>query len=352
MKDRRLEALIASTVLFLLVTPVSFADSVTLLDGSVIVGTIERQHAGKLHIVTDFAGKLEIDASKIKSYTSEKKLNVALGSGDRLVGPLSKPASGEKSVVETAIGPIAVGPDQVSAIWPDGQEHPDVIAKIESLKPKWVTRLEGGITRKEGNTDSLEGRAKAEIVRKTADDLLKFYASADYGEQNDVRSRSEYIAGTRYENNITERLYWYIRGELEYDEFENLDLRATAAGGLGYYWIKEKVQDLKTSIGAGYRHQSFKDDTTEDDAILDLGLDYRLDINPWAQFTHATVYSPSLERFSDYLLTLDTAFAFPLANSDMWKLKLGVRNDYNSDPRPGRDRLDNTYYANVVLELK
>ncbi len=335
-----------------IVAQASLADSVTLLDGSVIVGTIEKQHGGKLLIATDFAGKLEIEAAKIKSYVSDKKVNVALGSGDRLVGSISKPGTGEKSVVDTAIGPIAVQPEQVAAIWPEGQEHPDVIAKIDALKPKWTTRVEGGINRKEGNTDSLEGRAKVEILRKTADDQLKFYASADYAEQNKVRNRSEYIAGTRYENNITDRLYWYIRSELENDEFEDLDLRATAAGGLGYYWIKEKIQDLKTSVGAGYRHQSFKDDSTEDDAILDLGLDYRLDINPWAQFTHSTVYSPSLERFSDYLLTLDTALAFPLANSDMWKLKLGVRNDYNSDPRPGRERLDNTYYANVVLELK
>jgi len=51
-------------------------------------------------------------------------------------------------------------------------------------------------------------------------------------------------------------------------------------------------------------------------------------------------------------LTLDTALAVPLGNSDIWKLKLGVTNEYNSQPQPGLDRLDNTYYANIVLELK
>jgi len=84
----------------------------------------------------------------------------------------------------------------------------------------------------------------------------------------------------------------------------------------------------------------------------ELGLDYRLDITPWAQFTHSTVWAPNIEQLGDYRLTLDTALALPLANSDVWKLKLGIANEYNSDPQPGFDRLDNTYYANIVLEVK
>ena len=47
----------------------------------------------------------------------------------------------------------------------------------------------------------------------------------------------------------------------------------------------------------------------------------------------------------------NTAMVFPL-KQESWKLKLGVRNEYNSTPLPGVDPLDNTYYVNLVYEMK
>jgi len=331
------------------------ADQVTLNDGSVLVGKIEVVANGKLTLTTDFAGKLEIDATKIKAYAVDGRVNVALASGDTLVGPVKR--SGEdKSTVETAVGEIGISADQVTAIWPEGTDSPAILAakaELEKAKPHWSATIEGGIISTEGNSDTLTGRAKAELRRKSADDLLKYYLSVDYGEIDDVRNRNEYIAGTRYENNITEKWFWYIRGELEHDEFEGLDLRATAAGGVGYTWLKKEETDLKSSVGGGYRHQAFDNGRSTDDAILDLGLEYRHDFTPYLRFTHTTVYSPSLEDFAEYRVTLDTAVAIPLGpKSDLWKLKLGFRKDYNSDPQPGFDNLDSTVYANIAVDIK
>ncbi|MEK6675274.1 MAG: DUF481 domain-containing protein [Planctomycetota bacterium] len=338
------------------------ADVVQLNDGSRLVGTIEQVADGKLWLVTDFAGKLEIEIGKIKSFGSEGKMNVALKSGDRLVGKVTQSPDGTKSAVDSVIGSAGVTSDQISAVWPEGKSSPEQVAAekaIEAAKPKWTATLEGGIVATEGNTDTLTGRARGELIRKSQTDLFKLYASADYSEQNDVRNRSEYIAGGRYESSFPTQkqpwggpYFWYARTEFEYDEFENLDLRATMAAGIGHYWLQKEHHEFTTRGGAGYRHQAYMDGTSTDDPILDTGFDYRYDIREWASFTHSTVFSPSLEDFSEYRLTLDTALAFPIGKSERWKYKMGVRNDYNSDPQPGRDRLDNTYYANILLEFK
>ena len=108
---------------------------------------------------------------------------------------------------------------------------------------------------------------------------------------------------------------------------------------------------MKTRCGVGYRHESFTDGREDDTGIVDLGLDYRADIFPWSQFLHSSTYSPSFDDISDYLLVLDTALLIPFKAHE-WKLKLGVKNEYNSMPQPGVDRLDNTYYANILVELK
>jgi len=343
--------LVAIAYLMFASVPALGTDTVILHDGSRIVGTIDQLFQGKLVIVTDFAGKLEIETAKVKSISSDRRMNVALTSGDRLVGPMTSSEEAAQSTMTTAVGAVSVGVPQMSALWPEGKDDPIAMAEIDKYKPKWGASIDGGIFAAEGNSDFLNANARAEVWRKTSDDLLKFYALASYGEQDDIRNRNEYIAGARYENLISARWYWYVRSELEYDEFENLDLRATVAGGAGYYWLKKPNHELKTFGGLGYRHQSFMDGRNTDDPILDLGLDYRLDIGKYAQFTHSTLYGPSLEEFRDYRLTFDTALAIPF-KSDLWRFKLGMRNDYNSDPDPGRDDLDNLYYATIGVTLK
>ena len=86
--------------------------------------------------------------------------------------------------------------------------------------------------------------------------------------------------------------------------------------------------------------------------IVDLGLDYRLDITPWLQFTSANTYQPSIEELSLYRLVSDNAFLIPIAGSDVWKIKLGALYEYYSQPPIGIERLDQTYYANIVLDIK
>lgn len=342
-----------------LVPPAGVADYVQTTDGSRIVGTVMRLADGKLVITTEFAGEVKIEIAQVVTVATEGAFSVELAGGDRLVGPLQATSEAQKSVVSSTVGEVEIAWDQVTYAWPEGEESPELQAvraeagaETARYKPKWSATLEAGVTRKEGNTDSLEARGKFVVRRKTADDLLKFYAAADYSEINEARNRNEYLGGVFYESNITERWNWYARGELEYDEFEGIDLRATAAAGMGYYWLKESDHEFKTRAGAGYRHEAYASGFTSDAAILDLGYDYRLDLRTWAQFTHELTYSPDVEETADYRLVVDTAVAIPLANSDAWKLKLGVMNEYNSRPQPGIDRLDNTYYANIVLELK
>ena len=339
--------------------PAVVADYVETSDGSRIVGTVVRVADGKLLIATDFAGELEIEVARVVTVATDGALSVELASGDRLVGALKGMPEQQKSVVDSTVGEVEVSWDQVSYAWPEGEESPELQAvraeagaETARYKPKWSATLEAGITRKEGNTDSLESRGKFVVRRKTESDLLKFYAAADYSEINKARNRNEYLGGVFYENAISKRWNWYSRGELEYDEFEGIDLRVTAAAGVGYYWLKESDHEFKTRVGGGYRHEAYADGLTTDAAILDLGYDYRLDLRTWAQFTHEVTFSPDVEETADYRLAVDTAFAIPLASSEAWKLKLGVMNEYNSRPRPGIDRLDNTYYANIVLDIK
>ncbi len=340
----------------------ALADVVTLTDGSRLVGIVEQLGDGTVMVTTDFAGKLEIDATKLVAIETERTVNVGLTTGDRLVGPIEWASQADQAVVHTGIGDIAVDLDKVAAIWPLGGKSPEVIAvqaqadaereQIQAKVGKWSASVEAGAVFKEGNTDVLEARGRLELRKESSVDLLRLYLSGEYGEESKKRSTAEVKGGAYYEHMLGERFFAYIRSEAEYDEFENIDLRFTAALGGGYYWIKQDRHELKTRTGVGYLHESYHNGTSRDTAQLDLALEYRLDINEWLRFTHSTQYFPTFESVRDYRLVVDNALVIPLGNSDVWKFKLGALHEYDAIPQSGKDRLDSTYYGNLVMEIK
>ena len=86
--------------------------------------------------------------------------------------------------------------------------------------------------------------------------------SGEYAENNDVRDTAEVKGGAYYEYLFSKRWFAYGAMDLEYDEFENLDLRFSTTVGVGYYWLKEPDHELKTRGGIGYLHESFMDGFT------------------------------------------------------------------------------------------
>ena len=158
------------------------------------------------------------------------------------------------------------------------------------------------------------------------------------------------LGGVNLEADINKKWFGFAKIELEYDKFENLDMRTTAAAGLGYFAIREKDQELKFRGGVGYQHESFRDGTSDDEAIIELGMDYRKELAPWLLFKHGTTYYPTFD-IGDYRIAMENAGEIPLGTGTKWKLKLGVRNHYNSEPQTGVDRLDTYYFANVVGEF-
>lgn len=361
MKNMR-TAQLAVVVLPLLFAATVGADVVTLTDGSRLLGTVERMGAGKLVLATKFAGTIEIDAAMVASIETDQTVNVGMTSGDRLVGPIEWKPQIERAVVQTEMGGVPISVENVEAIWPKDGKSPEVlameeqIAKIreeaEAQQAKWTAIFEAGVFFTEGNNDVFRAHGRAEAIRQSAKDLLKFYVSGEFSEEDDERSTHEVKGGAYYEYLFTERWFVYGRLDLEYDEFENLDLRLSTVVGPGYYWLKKPDHELKTRAGIGYLHESFMDGFTRDDAQAEVGLDYRVDITPWMQFTHSTTWYPTFESVRDYRIVSDSALLFPLTGSEMWKLKLGALYEYDSLPNPGFERLDQTYTASVLLELK
>jgi len=379
MKRSRFTIAAVLVAILLACTTWSRADEILLDDGSRVVGQITSIVDNQVAISTAFAGDLKIDAQRLRGITTAQPMAVTLASGDRVVGTLNYDATAGQRVTGGTLGDVPVALGDVRSVWPAADadaataaavsdpEAREVIARTQervkeleaevvelekAQKSLWSVRLQAGLSGQSGNTESIAVRGRVEGKRESANDRLFLFGSGRYSRENSVVSANEIIGGARLEVDITPRLYAFAKVELEYDEIENIDLRALATGGLGYFWIREDDEHLKTSFGVGYQFEAYRNGGNESEAILDIGLDYRKAIAPWILFTHTTQYYPTLDEISEFRLVLNTGFEIPLTTDKKWKLKIGVENRYNSQPPPATKRMDTFYFADLVLDFQ
>jgi len=333
---------------------------VYLREGSTLVAKIKSLSGGKLVIETSYAGETTLDMKTVAGVTTDKPMNVCIIRDDNTVdmglATLSFDAQAGRQVHKKPDGDAQVQVGWVEAIWAEGADRPAIAAakaKAEAEKPKWSASLEGGVNGRTGTSERIATNGSIKVSRETPDTRWKAYIDARFAEDNDRTSEKEFIGGTGLEVDLTERLFVYGQTEVENDTVEDIRLRWTTTGGLGYFIIREKDHEFKARAGAGYVHERYDSDgSTNDKPVVELGESYTKKLTHWMKFDHEVTYRPSLEDGGDFRITMKNALAMPLSKAVDWSIKMGIRNDYNSMPGDEADRrLDTFYFINLVWEL-
>ncbi len=329
------------------------AATLTLSDGSRIQGELEKIVDGKVYFQTAFAGLLEIPQALVTGIESSAPVALRTRSGEVFQGPVSTDAAGTVAV-SSAAGRVTTGLEAVVSGWKSGAQDPLAAAREAELEGRlrtWSYTAGAAVSGSDGNTDKLGLSLQFEAKLEGPQDRLLMYTSYRYAKDNDIRSEDEQKLGMRYTNFFADRLGWYVREELERDTFEGIDFRSTTAGGLTYRFINQPRLSLEGSAGISYRYESYADPQLDDDgsAGLDFGLVFGWQFADWGRLATTISYVPSIDQFSDYLLTHESGIDIPLGASDFWVMRFGINNQYNSKPGPGREKMDTTYFARLIL---
>lgn len=319
------------------------ADVIDLNNGSKIIGKIETVKDGKIYFKTDFAGTLTIDLKDISYLSSEEPLFVSFSKGDRVYGKII--LKNNMAQVKMPDGNSVEIKDAMTAVWQKGQPDP-----LEPQRRKWHYQIGIDIAGKTGNTERFGTGGKASATLEGPADRLMFYLRQAYGKENGEKSDDLLVGGVDYESVFAERHSWYTRIELEKDDIKELDLRSTAALGYGYYFLKKPDHVLRGRSGLMYQHESYQNNDSESTIGLDLGLHHMYKLGDYWEMINDITYTPSIEALSDYRIYHESTFQIPLAGSEIWKLQLGLSNDYDSQPATGKERLETTYFSRLVLD--
>jgi hypothetical protein len=183
-------------------------------------------------------------------------------------------------------------------------------------------------------------------------DMLQFYSAYDRQVTDGQKSADQFKAGLDYSSNFSGKYSWYVRDEGGFDRVKDIELYNVAAFGLGYDMIKAPKQLLTGRAGLSFRYEGYKNPATTDvkSAGLDFGIAHRLELNNWLLINRLT-FVPTFEDFAVFRAMHESFFEIPMANPN-WKLRLGVANDYNSEPGRGVEKMDTSYFTRFVLNWR
>lgn len=343
-----------AVILFGLSFSLAQAATLTLKDGSQIEGTLVKIHEDTVFFETGFAGTLEIPQDKVEGIDSGEAVVLRTRSGEVFEGPVSVEQPGELTVASSS-GTVRAGVDDLASGWQPGGIDPIVAAReaeLENQLRTWSYLAGVDISGSNGNSENFGSAITAEALLEGPRDKLLLYGSYKYSETDGVRAEDEQKGGIRYTNFFTEKWGWFVREELERDTFEGIDFRSTTAAGLTHRFIRKERLSLEGSAGISYRYEDYSDPAVDSDGFpgLDFGLNLDWQFAEWGNLVTKINYIPSLNDFADYLIEHESGVDIPLGTADNWVMRLGLSNSYNSEPSGGRDKLDTTYFARLILK--
>lgn len=339
-------ALVAALALLALAPAApAWADVVETTDGSMIHGELLASDEGTIKIKTEFAGTIEIKQAQVKSLTTDAAIMVALASGETMRGRIEQSDAGLR--VTGPAGTMQAQPATIAALWREGDKSP-AERRAEALQRRWTYQLALDLNGKRGNSErsfyGFSGRAEM----KTDDDRLFFYGSYARAEDSGVTSQDEGRGGIDYTNHFTPKLSWYVRSESGFDGTKDLDLRSQSGAGLGFSLLNEPKHTLEARVGLSYRFEDYGAAQDFDSAGLDLGILHSAELR-FARLNNSLTITPSFDDFANYAITHESTLEMPLAGSVDWKLRVGVKNDYNSKPPAGLEKHDWSYLSQLVF---
>jgi putative salt-induced outer membrane protein YdiY len=315
----------------------AWADEIYLRNGDRLSGKIVSLGEQKLMLETEFAGRLTIDWARVERITADAPLTIVLESGSILRG-IFKPseAPGRLELVqESTLEPVGVDLAHVKAINPP--EQPPV---------KLTGRINVGLNKASGNTDTEYGHADAEFIARTASHRLTL--GGDYNRASeDNRKTVDNAAGRlKHDYFLTRQIYWYLNGLLERDELKDISLRATAGPGLGYQIFEGELMNLSVEAGPSYVYTNYDHGGTDDSVSGRWAVKFdRFFFEKLFQYYLTNEGYISASDTSDVFMFTRTGLRFPMHGG--FSLNVGWEWDWDNTPADDADKSDFRYILSI-----
>jgi putative salt-induced outer membrane protein YdiY len=326
-----------SLLLLLALSAAGLADQVTLRNGDRLSGVIVKSDAKELTLKSEFAGEVKIQWDAVDGITATAPLYVHLTSGDTLSGPVST-SQGQFRVVTANTGTVAVTKDKIKALISKEEEmaYEREIERLRnpSLLDLWTGFVDTGLSMARGNSNSTTFTVGMNATRMTPRDKITAYFTSLYSKNKTagvtVVGAQAVRGGIRYDANFAGRNFAFGAVDLEYDKFQNLDLRAVFGGGVGRHVLKTDATVIDLFGGGALNKEFFANGRSRSSGEIQMGDLLTHKVNKSFQLTQSLVFFPNLSETGEYRLNVDIAAVTTLRRWLAWHITVSDR--YLSNP--------------------
>ena len=321
------------------------ADQVSLRNGDRLSGRIVKSDRESMTMKTEFLGDVTIQWAAIEEITSDQQLFVTSAGGQVLVGVVS--TRGDDFMVRiSSSSTVPVTKTLVESVR-SAEEQASYEAELERLRDPglldfWSGSIDAGFSFAKGNADTSTFATSLRTERRTPRDKITVYANSLFA-QNSTTGESETTAnairgGTRYDIDLNGRLFTFGFIDLEFDEFQNLDLRNVLGGGIGWHIKTTDRITFDFFSGSSFNQEFFSAGLARRSGEAVLGEELTYKFSESASVSERLAFFPNLSESGEYRAQFDASLSTQLRDWLAWHITLSDR--FSSNPIPGIKKND------------
>jgi putative salt-induced outer membrane protein YdiY len=290
-------------------------------------------------------------------------VTVKLKSGETVSGEFVNRGAATASVKSAGLGVVNIPVAQIdSIVGPDGTAMAYTPVAEGGLMGTdflagWSKTFDAGLLGQNGASESLAFNAGVDF--KTTDTITdyrssfgaRYWLASNDGEKstNAFRAYGKY---DQYLPSIDPKLFWFVYGQYDFDEFQSFYQRASLYVGPGYDFVTKPDYTMTGRLGLGFS-QDFGREATDDFRIeAYAGVDGKWTIEADKQFfTYSFYYFPSLEDFSDGRIVSNLGYEAVIDQAKGISLKAFFEHKYEFRTPDATDHNNYKYGMNILVKF-
>jgi hypothetical protein len=323
-----------------LVVPVAMADQIVLKNGDRLTGTVVKSDGKTLTIKSEFAGMVTVPLEAVTQISSDQPLYLTLKDNQTLVGTVET-ADGKLVVRTSDAGTISVSQDSLQTVRSKEEQEAYQIQldrlRNPSLRDLWSGTLDAGLSLSQGNAETGTFNFGFNAARTTTRDKISVYMTTLYA-RNQTTGTTLVTAnskrgGAHYDINLSSKVYAFGLGDLENDEFQQLDLRLTLGGGLGWHAKKTEHTTFDVFGGGALNREYFFNGLNRSSGEVLIGEELTHKLGARTSFNERAVLLPNMSETGEYRFNFDAGAITHLNTWLGWTVTFSDR--YISNPLAG-----------------
>jgi putative salt-induced outer membrane protein YdiY len=330
------------------------ADQVTLTNGDRLTGKLIDSNEKELLLESEFAGRVTIKWDAVAAVSTTAPLAVGLADGQMLRGIVV--TDGTQWIVRTEkAGPVIVQKPAIRFLRNSEQQelYETELNRYRNpgLTDLWSGTVDFGYAATRGNARTTSVATAAAADRVTTRDKIGVRFTSVYA-SNRTTGQSLVTAnairgGASYNLDITNKLFAFASVDLEFDEFQALDLRFVPAGGLGYHLVKNERGFLDLFGGMSMNREFFSTGLRRTSAEALLGDELSWTLNDRVTLKQKLSIFPNVTDPGEFRVNFDLTTVTAIWKWLGWQFTVSDR--FLSNPVMGRRKNDVLFTTGVRL---